>query len=384
MASAVVAPARAAQLAFGSTGRVALVHVIEGDRVESGQTLLSLNDQAVQAQLAQAQAALDAARADRDLLIAGPTDGELRQAQAALDGAHVVLSSLQAGPRAENVAQAEANLSSAQAALALLRKGPTALELEGARLGVEQAKGTLWAAQSNRDFVCGSRGLKEAQCDGAEAQILVAESGVRLAENQMALLQQGADRETIAQAQQAVRLREAQLALAQQPATTHDMAAAQAQVDGAGAALDALNAGPRPEQLDAALAQIASAQAQMEAVQAQLDTLYLGAPFDGTITDLAAYAGQWVIPGQVAVTVIDLGALQVETTDLSELDVPRIAVGQPAMVTVEALAQDVPGRVSAIAPLADTLGGDVVYRVTVTLDERPEGLRVGMSAEIAF
>jgi multidrug resistance efflux pump len=68
------------------------------------------------------------------------------------------------------------------------------------------------------------------------------------------------------------------------------------------------------------------------------------------------YAGQWVVPGQQLATLVDLGALVVETTDLSELDVPRIAVGQGAMVTIEALGVDVPGVVTGIAPLADRLG----------------------------
>jgi len=384
VASGKVTPAEDATLVLGSAGRIVVVHVAEGDLVEEGQTLLSLDGRALEAQLDQAQAALDAAQANHRLLLAGPSDEALGQAQAALDGARAVLGALQAGPRPEQVAQAEAGLASAQSALALLKSGPTDLELEAARYVVEQAKGTLWVAQSSRDAICGSRSLAEAQCDGAEAQILVAKAGVDQAENQLAQLKKGADRETIVQAEQAVRAAEAQLALTKAPATTHDIAAAQAQVDGATAALDALKAAPRPEQLDAALAQIASAQAQVAAVLAQRDTLYLVAPFDGTITDLSAHVGQWVIPGQPIGAVVDLSALVVETTDLSELDVPRIDVGQPAMVTLEALGLGVPGQVSAIAPLADTLGGDVVYRVTVTLEEQPEGLRAGMSAEIGF
>ena len=39
---------------------------------------------------------------------------------------------------------------------------------------------------------------------------------------------------------------------------------------------------------------------------------------------------------------------------------------------------------SEIAPLADVLGGDVVYKVTIDLDQPPAGLRAGMSVEAQF
>jgi hypothetical protein len=35
-----------------------------------------------------------------------------------------------------------------------------------------------------------------------------------------------------------------------------------------------------------------------------------------------------------------------------------------------------------IAHVSETVGGDVVYKVTVELDEQPEGLRWGMSTEV--
>ena len=37
-----------------------------------------------------------------------------------------------------------------------------------------------------------------------------------------------------------------------------------------------------------------------------------------------------------------------------------------------------------ISPLADTLGGDVVYKVTITLGKIPSNLRAGMSVDVQF
>lgn len=96
-------------------------------------------------------------------------------------------------------------------------------------------------------------------------------------------------------------------------------------------------------------------------------------------------------PGEVAVaglpvlTLADLDLLRVETTNLSERDAPKVAVGQPVSVFVKALNRSMPGRVGAIAPLADTLGGDAVYKVTIKeLDSRPAGLRAGMTVDVQF
>ena len=140
-ASGVVVPARQASLAWGVGGRVAEVHVAVGDVVEAAQPLLSLDGRTAQAQLEQAQAALAAAQANHDLLVAGAASGDLRQAQASVDGAKAALAALLAEPRPENVAQAQANLTGAEAALALLESGSSALELDAGRLAVEEAKG---------------------------------------------------------------------------------------------------------------------------------------------------------------------------------------------------------------------------------------------------
>jgi HlyD family secretion protein len=89
-----------------------------------------------------------------------------------------------------------------------------------------------------------------------------------------------------------------------------------------------------------------------------------------------------VQPGQVIVTLADLAHLQVETTDLSERDVPRVAVGRPATVIVQASNAQLPGTVTAIAPASTVVGGDVVYAVTIALGEQPPTLRWGMTVDV--
>lgn len=55
-------------------------------------------------------------------------------------------------------------------------------------------------------------------------------------------------------------------------------------------------------------------------------------------------------------------------------------MGQTARVTIPALGQEFTGKVIRVANRASKLGGDVVYKVTIQLDNAPAGLMWGMSA----
>jgi HlyD family secretion protein len=87
-------------------------------------------------------------------------------------------------------------------------------------------------------------------------------------------------------------------------------------------------------------------------------------------------------PGQVIGVLAALDRLQACTIDLTELDVVRVSEGQPVVVTVEALpGQEFAGTVSDIARRSGDYRGDVVYAVTVELNDETDALlRWGMTA----
>ena len=131
------------------------------------------------------------------------------------------------------------------------------------------------------------------------------------------------------------------------------------------------------------------AQAKADQSKASWDTAIaslaqatLTAPFDGTIVDIAVIPGELVQVNQVVLTLADLNDLQITTTDLSERDIARVKIGQSVNAYIEALDVTVTGKVIRISPIAETVGGDVVYPVTIELDEQPDGLLWGMSAEV--
>ncbi len=89
-----------------------------------------------------------------------------------------------------------------------------------------------------------------------------------------------------------------------------------------------------------------------------------------------------MVPGQVVIILGDLSKYQIETTDLSERDVTRVRVGQSASVFIEALSEEFPAKVIDVDRVSTTLGGDVVFKVTLEIDDQPEGLLWGMSADV--
>ncbi len=143
---------------------------------------------------------------------------------------------------------------------------------------------------------------------------------------------------------------------------------------------DILEQGPDPADVAAAEARLANAEASLAAAQAVDDDLEVQAPFDGTISELYINESEWISPGQPAMLIADLNHLRVETTDLNEIDVSRIEVGDTAIITFDSL-PDVTssGTVVRISPKA-TPGSGVNYTVVIELDEIPEKLRWGMTA----
>ena len=94
--------------------------------------------------------------------------------------------------------------------------------------------------------------------------------------------------------------------------------------------------------------------------------------------------GEFVPSDQAVVTLATLDDMQIETIDLSERDIANVKIGTPVNILVEALNDNFTGKVINISPIADTVGGDVVFKVTITFDKQPEHLLWGMTAEVTI
>ncbi len=136
------------------------------------------------------------------------------------------------------------------------------------------------------------------------------------------------------------------------------------------------------EVIELANAGVQRAQASVEIAQANLAQGTLIAPRDGVVASLQVIPGEFVKSDQAVVTLATLNTLQVETTDLGERDITNVHIGDTANIFVEALNKNISGKVIGISPIADTVGGDVLFKVTIAPDTQLKGLLWGMTAEV--
>ena len=151
------------------------------------------------------------------------------------------------------------------------------------------------------------------------------------------------------------------------------------------AQLDKLLSGTRPELLAQAEANVGVATASLQQQLVALSKLELRAPFTGTVASLDIALGEQVTLGNPILRLADLSQLQIETDDLTELQVVHIQEGGSAQVTFDALPDlTVEAKVIGIRPYGENSLGDIVYRATLSLEEPDLRLRWNMTAAVTF
>ncbi len=164
-----------------------------------------------------------------------------------------------------------------------------------------------------------------------------------------------------------------------------DAALAKAQTKVDNLAPDATPAEVADAQADLRLAQTDRDVAASNVTEAQvaLAQTELRAPFAGTVAQINIERGEQAVAGQPIATIGDLSGWLIETTDLSELEVVRVAVGDAATVTFEALPDlTLSGRVDSIQVRGTGEAGNVVFAVAIKPDTTNDQLRWNMTATV--
>jgi len=350
-----VVPAEWATVGARSGGTAVEVLVEPGDEVAAGDTLVRLDPADAELAVSRAEVALEAARRQLALLESRPGPEEIAVAEALAEAAKPA------------VEQAEARL-------AQLRSGSLDTEIAAAKAQWTRAEiDDLEAYEFHEDTmecfnvtipgegkreICPLLGPMEEKARfrmQAERQALEAVE-VRYS----SLIAQRADRLQVAE-------------LAVQQAEEQQQAAETEVVQ--------LKAGASPEEIAAAEAGIQEAETALEKAQLALKRTEVRAPLSGVVGMVPVREHTLVSPGQPVVTIGDLSTLRVETTDLDEIDVARVDVGQVVDVTFDALPDQVfSGRVTRISPMAEQESGGVNYTAVVELESLDPLIRWGMTA----
>jgi len=161
------------------------------------------------------------------------------------------------------------------------------------------------------------------------------------------------------------------------------VASAKSSWDLAKAQLEFKKAPTRTEDISLQRAKVAQAQAAVSRAQATLDQMTIVAPVNGLVTRVEYEIGEKPDLTKPVIAILGQSGLEIEV-DIPESDIAKVAVGQEAMITLDAFGEDrkFVGHVTFIDP-AETVIQDVVYyKVKVTFDDGDGEIKPGMTANI--
>jgi len=344
-----------ANLAFEVGGRVKDVMTEEGQTVEAGQLLATLNR--------------DSFLAGRDQSLANLTHAReiLSQLETLLELNRKVLPA--------EVERAEATVKAAQAQLKELEAGYRNQEVQQARLAVEEARIAMEEARKDLirlEHLFQRKVISERDKDTGELRYQTSLKEYERAREAHALFKEGYRKESI----EAARSRQAE---------------AQAALKLAISNLKKIEA--TEKEVQAARAQVLAAQAAVELAEIQLSHTELRAPFSGIVTSRNIEPGEVVTIGQEVISVADLSKVDLKVF-VDETEIGRIRPGQQAEVKIDTFPEKTyTGYVTFISPEGEFTPKIIqthkervklVYLVKIKIPNPNFELKSGMPADAWF
>jgi HlyD family secretion protein len=299
-----------------------------------------------------------------------------------------VLAKLEKTSLSQAVILAQSDLVTAQRSLETLKvSGATKAQ---AQLALAQAEKALTDAQDKRDQKNYSR-ASQTTLDSARANYILAQQTVDNAEEAFSAVSAQAEDDpgraavlsTLSTAKQNRDRTLASLNWLLSKPNANEIAQADAELALAQAKLaDAQREWERLKD-GADLEDITAAESRVAAIEATLTLSGLTAPFTGIVTDLRSKVGDQVAPGTVTYRIDDLSRLLVDV-EIPEVDINRVKVGKPVEVSFDAI-QDhqFNGKVEKVARVGTpNPAGGVNFVVTIILTDADETVLPGMTAAV--
>ncbi|WP_414527481.1 efflux RND transporter periplasmic adaptor subunit [Nodularia chucula] len=343
-ASGKVVPVQSVNISPKNPGVLAQLYVEQGDRVEQGQVLARMDVGDIEAQIRQFQANLAQAQAQLDQARAGSRPQEIDQARARLAQSQAQLDQARAGNRLQEIDQVKAQVDSAQA-----------------QVNLTQSRVNRYR-QLTEEGATSQDQLEQFISEDQRAKASLAE-----AEKRLSLLASGSRNEEI---------------------TVREAAVTEAR-----AALVLLENGSRPEEIARLVAGVNAAKAQIQAAEVRLQDTVIRAPLSGIVTQKYANVGAFVTPTTSASTSASATSSSIVAVakgleilaQVPEVDIGRIQQGQQVEIVADAYPDQVfKGNVRLIAPEAVVEQGVTSFQVRVALDTGIEELRSGLNVDLTF
>jgi len=293
-----VAPSLEKELFFRETGRLKKVYVQRNDIVEAGTLLGELENDDLVRQLAQTEIQLETANLDLEKAMAA-RQFAIDEAEIQLEIKKIQLTKAEAVDYDLDMTIAKANLSRSLA-------GPSKDAISIAERELEQAKNSLWSAQSQRDSICGDP--DSPACDPAQASVQRAEESVRIAELRLKMEKEGATDEDIAIAQANY-----QKTVQEKTLAKYDLELQRQQI-----ALAELDLKHLKEGIDPGLAkEVERSELAVERLRQMVDNTRVESPIHGKVTSLSAYEGRPVDAYKTVFVVADESELEITAEPMS-------------------------------------------------------------------
>ena len=146
--------------------------------------------------------------------------------------------------------------------------------------------------------------------------------------------------------------------------------------------LDLKRAGSTPEAIASEEAKVDEQRAEVASIEAQLAKHTLIAPIRGTVTFFEVKPGEVVSSGVKVASVISEDALEIEAY-VSEVSVGKVAIGNPARVTLDAFpGEEFAGRITYLEPAETLIDGVVNFKVKAAFDALDPRLLSGLTANV--
>lgn len=393
-------PIQSLDLSFPAGGTIAAVYKNAGDSVNAGDVLVQLDTSGLRAQLAQAQAAVDAAQATLEGLQAGPTPQAVQVSQAALASAQQSLANTYTSiPDAVTDAYAKANdavrnqisafynnpdsnnpqLSFSVSDSQIVNNAQAERVQVGDELGEWETEiGALSSSTASLPTSTLADTLQDASnylSDVAamlntDATAVVDESGLSDSTTE-------AYKTDVTDAITEVNGAASAINTIQQ-----NIASEQAQVAQAQAALAQTLAGSTAQAIAAQQAQVAQAQANVQSIDVQIANDTLSSPIAGVVTVQNAKVGELATAGEVVTSIISGNDFEVDAY-VPETDIGKVAVGNPVDMTFDAFpGETFEGQVFYIDPAETIESGVVDYLVKVSFNTPDPRIKSGLTANL--